>query len=192
MNSYETYQYYLALKFHFTSDYDYFKYQGKVKASVNAFEKRKDKYFFYKLSKKKEPDVHILSNFVYGNPKAWIGDITKGDDYYMAFKNMQESLTYNFKQDVGELKDDFKENFIVKDGQHPHLLHLYVRKKVRLESLMILDEITGCLDKWNVKIQDTSIWSDVYKKTSKYKGFFDLYFPHEVCKMKEILKNKYV
>ena len=42
-----------ALKLHFTSDsYDYFKYNGKTNVSKQTFSIRKDKYQFYKLSRK--------------------------------------------------------------------------------------------------------------------------------------------
>ena len=42
-----------ALKLHFTSDsYDYFKYNGKTNVSKQSFTTRKDKYQFYKLSRK--------------------------------------------------------------------------------------------------------------------------------------------
>ena len=40
MTDYEVYQTYLGIKLHFTSDYDYVKYNGKVNASLQAhFEK---------------------------------------------------------------------------------------------------------------------------------------------------------
>ena len=51
-DAYDIYVYYLAMKRHFTSNYDFKQYNGKVKANVMSFENRKDKFFFYKLSKK--------------------------------------------------------------------------------------------------------------------------------------------
>ena len=44
---------YNALKIHFSSDsYDFFKYNGKTNVSKQSFTTRKDKYSFYKLSRK--------------------------------------------------------------------------------------------------------------------------------------------
>ena len=43
---------YRALKLHFTTDYDFTKYHGKVKYSVDQFHKNKHKYVYEKLSKK--------------------------------------------------------------------------------------------------------------------------------------------
>ena len=47
MTGYECYQTYLALRLHFqTDDYDFFRYQGKIrKASRSAYAKRDDKVF---------------------------------------------------------------------------------------------------------------------------------------------------
>ena len=52
MNAHETYQKYMALKRHFTSDYDIFKYNGKVKNTEHSgFEVRRDKMCCHKLWK---------------------------------------------------------------------------------------------------------------------------------------------
>ena len=48
---YEIYIKYLALQKHFSTDYDYFKFNGRVKASVDAYQKRNDMFAFEKLSK---------------------------------------------------------------------------------------------------------------------------------------------
>ena len=53
MSPFETYQTYLSMKSHFTnSKYDFFKYGGKSRATVTSFNKRKDKYWFEKTSRK--------------------------------------------------------------------------------------------------------------------------------------------
>ena len=62
---YDAYVKYLALKSHFSQkNYDYIKYNGKVKAWRTTFETRKDKYFFYKLSKMKDPVEFLIANFI--------------------------------------------------------------------------------------------------------------------------------
>jgi hypothetical protein len=60
-DAFAMYIYYLALKKHFTSNYDFFKYNGKVTASIDAFENRNDKYHFYKLSKRSDGKEFILA-----------------------------------------------------------------------------------------------------------------------------------
>ena len=68
MSPFETYQTYLSMKSHFTNrKYDFFKYGGKSRATVTSFNKRKDKYWFEKTSRKysdKEIIDFLLANFV--------------------------------------------------------------------------------------------------------------------------------
>ena len=75
MTDYEAYLNYLALKLHFSSEYDFHKYNGKVSDTIESFEKRKDKYKFVRLSRKlSDPQIldFYLANFIRG--KEWIGD----------------------------------------------------------------------------------------------------------------------
>ena len=53
ISGYEAFGLYESLKIHFSKDsYDFFKYNGKTNVTVTAFENRRDKYHFYKLSRK--------------------------------------------------------------------------------------------------------------------------------------------
>jgi hypothetical protein len=65
MNGYSAYTLFLAMKQHFTtSSYDYYRFNGKVRASQGSFEKRKDKYFFEKLGKVQDPQQRVLANML--------------------------------------------------------------------------------------------------------------------------------
>ena len=49
---YDAYTLYLGIKLHFINEeYNFIKYNGKVKADIKSFLKRKDKYHFAKLYK---------------------------------------------------------------------------------------------------------------------------------------------
>ena len=78
---FDTYQHYLSLKNHFTNPkYDFFKYGAKTRASMASFNKRKDKYWFEKTSRKysdEEVVDFLVSNFTAAdNPQnLWIGEI---------------------------------------------------------------------------------------------------------------------
>ena len=51
---FDAYRQYLSLKNHFTKDkYDYHKYCGKSRATVQSFYKRKDRFWFEKLARNK-------------------------------------------------------------------------------------------------------------------------------------------
>ncbi len=85
------------MKSHFTnSKYDFFKYGGKSRATVTAFNRRKDKYWFEKTSRKYSDGQivdFLLANFVTStNPEnLWIGEIIN-------WMKTQQSLTYLFKE----------------------------------------------------------------------------------------------
>jgi hypothetical protein len=188
-DAYDLYVYYLAVKKHFTSTYDFFKYSGKVSASTMSFENRKDKFHFYKLSKRKDAKELILANMLV-SPKSWIGDLLepKAEEIYLDWKKRKQSLTYQFKSDIVNLDDDdYNMNFYVENGQHPKLIKLYSMKRVSLESLVILCDISKCLKYWEKNISDQIVFPDINKLVRKYRPFLD----YDKDKMRKILLDKY-
>ena len=129
---------YLALKKHFTTDqYDYFKYNGKVRASMDTFRTRNDAYFFTKLSSKENWVEILIANMVH-DQTSWIREIidTEGETRYLEWKKKIDSLTEVFKTDLKFLNEDWEENFVVPDGQHPLILRLYIEKKITQNLLL--------------------------------------------------------
>lgn len=187
-DAFNIYVYYLALKRHFTSSYDYFKYNGKVKANAMSFENRKDKFFFYKLSKKKEAKDIILANML-ANPNAWAGELLddKAESIYKDWAKRKQSLTYEFKSDIVNMDDDFNLNFYVENGQHPRLLKLYMMNRISLETLVILCDITGCMKYWEKNISDNIVFPDINTLVRKYQPFLE----YDKAKMRKILLDKY-
>jgi len=183
--AFNAYTFYLALKQHFTTNYDYFKYRGKVTATVDSFEIRKDKFQFYKLSKKKDYQSLILANFVSDKGKMWVGDLlsSEAEHIYNEWLKRKQSLGYHFKNELSFLKDDFDSNFVVTDGQHPYLLERFLQGKISLETLIIFDDCLGIFKHWNKKISLQIIWNDVYYKACKYKPFLQ----YERSGMKKIM-----
>ena len=107
---FETYQHYLSLKNHFTNPkYDFFKYGAKTRASMTSFNKRKDKYWFEKTSRKysnEEIVDFLVSNFTAAdNPQnLWIGEIiNSGERTYAEWTKRRQSSTYLFKEQSSEL-----------------------------------------------------------------------------------------
>lgn len=182
---YDAYVKYLAMKSHFTDKkYDYIKYNGKVKAWRTTFETRRDKYFFYKLSKQKNPEEFLLANFVDGND-FYIGDIRedKANEVYTEFKKRQQSLSYVFKNELSQLKEDFNENIIVPKNQHPYLLRLYLRKDICLETLILIDRCVRMFAYWDKELSDDIMWPDVKLKAQKYSAFLNV----DINKYRDIL-----
>jgi len=183
------YIYYLALKRHFTTDYDFFKYNGKVKSSQQAFENRRDKFFFYKLSKRKDAKEFILANMI-AEPTLWVGDMLDNDraeQIFQEWEKRQQSLSHVFQNDLSELKEDFNSNLLVKDGQHPYLLKLYNMRRVNIETLVIIDDLVGNFSYWEKKIADPIIFPSINRFVGKVRPFIK----YERPKMKSILINKF-
>ena len=114
MTGFEVYKMYLALKLHFTSDtYDYFQYGGTAKASQKSFDNRKDKFFFVKLSRKfKSLELRdfFVSNLIAEDKVYPATLVREGAKNYSEWIKRKESLSYQFREDVGtlhEISEDF-------------------------------------------------------------------------------------
>ena len=197
MNAYETYSLYHALRLHFTSNYDYFKYNAKSKVSVESFEKRKDKYYFYKLSRqfndKEDLVVFLVANFL-DNPKKWIGELLEDTsfDIYMARQKVLQALKYNFTNDCQKLFEDLEDpNAILKtDGDYPDLLKLYFKKEISIETICILNMVLNFLGRWKNKIEDDVKWPDECMKIEKYIPFLNINVTEYKLILKKILSER--
>jgi len=189
---YAAFAMYNSLKLHFTSkSYDYFKYHGKTNVSSVTFLKRKDKYTFYKLSRKYSLDElkdFYVANFLEGDK--WVGDMLKdGEEVYKKWQKTQQSLTYTFENDImyllanGGSPDEMLD---VKPNSYPVLMKLVQLKQVSLETMVILNDIMNFFPMWNKKIDDDIIWPDFKLKCEKYTPFLN----YDKMKFKAILKEK--
>jgi hypothetical protein len=193
MNAFDTYCLFQAIKLHFTSkSYDYFKYQGKVNLKLENFEKKKDKYFYYKLSRKypikETQEEFLVANFL-DKDKIWVGNLVT-DEAETVFldrqKNLQ-SLSYIFRCDCESIFGDLTNpNIALKTcGDYPILLMKAVRKEISLETLCILNSILGFLPDWKEKIKDDVFWPKYLMKIEKYTPFLKF----DVESYKTILKK---
>lgn len=189
MTPYECYVDYLALKRHFTTNsYDYFKYNGKVRVKIDAFEKRKDKFFFEKLSKHRDPHGVILANIL-KSKDIWIKELVsdKAQENYNLWIKKTQSITRHVESELWLLDDNFDSNFKVVSGNHPPLLKLFLSDKLSLESLIILTTISGCIPHWCKNMKGDFIWDDVNKKIIKTKPFIH----YDVEKIKKICLDRF-
>lgn len=176
MNTFQVYELFNALKAHFTTDYDYFKYKGKVNVSPQTLEHRKDKYFFSKLAQKNDPKGYIIANLI-DNPNKWIGSFfyDEGQECYKKWQKRIESLTYTIQEECKVLDKDFDKNVVILGHEHPQLLHRYLRGEISLETLIILNEFCHFIGYWNKKLKDDPIWEETFFKLKKYRPFLPKY-----------------
>jgi len=185
---FETYQTYLSMKSHFTNrKYDFFKYGGKSRATMASFNKRKDKYWFEKTSRKysdKEVLNFLLSNFVSANnpENLWIGEIiNSGERTYAEWMKRQQSLTYLFKEQSNELLSNKNLNEVLdcSNNKHPIVLKKYLGGEISLETLMILEKVFSFVKNFDKKLKDP-VWETVSLKIKKYTPFINInVFPYK-------------
>ena len=188
----DAYRCYLALKNHFTKDkYDYHKYRGKVRATNEAFYKRKDRFWFEKFARQKndkEVEEFFVSNFIYSTDPGtmWIGEMIKeGEGRYSEWKRKVQSLTYLFKQETENVFENKKvdDMFDCSKG-HPPILKRYLGGDISLESMVIYDRILGYGKDFDKKLKDP-VWESVSRKIKKYSPFLNI----DVFRYKKILKE---
>ena len=192
VSPFETYQHYLSLKNHFTNPkYDFFKYGAKTRASITSFNKRKDKYWFEKTSRKysdKEVVDFLVSNFTAtDNPQnLWIGEIiNSGERNYADWMKRQQSLTYLFKEQSNELlsENELETLFNCTKG-HPLILKKFLSGSVSLETLTIFDKVFHFSKNFDKKLDDP-VWETVSLKLKKYSPFLNI----DVFQYKKILRS---
>ena len=187
--SFKAYVDYLALKKHFTSKgYDYHKYNGKVRASFDTFRTRPDVFFFFKLSSKKDYKNMLISNMI-KNPNVWIREVIdeQGVEVYEDWQKRIESLSYTFKTELNKLKEEYRDNFVVPTGQHPHLITLYLQKQISLETFTILCHISKTFDYWEKEVVDKIVAGDIMLLSKKYYPFLEI----EEKKFSKIVKERF-
>ena len=193
---FETYQTYLSMKSHFTnSKYDFFKYGGKSRATMTSFNKRKDKYWFEKTSRKYSDQQvldFLLSNFVIAdNPQnLWIGEIiNSGERNYADWMRRKQSLTYLFKEQSGKLlsENELQTVFDCSKG-HPVILKKYLGGEISLETLTIMEKVFSFVKDFDKKLTDP-VWETVSLKIKKYIPFININVYNYKKILKEVISN---
>ena len=195
MTGYEAYCLYNSLKLHFSSDsYDYFRYNGKISSSIEAFENRKDKYYFYKLSRRftneEQARDFIVANLV-NDSNVWVGHLLteESDIQYRKRQKIIQALTYSFTNEIGSLMSLENPNdlLMVHDGNYPTLLTKLLQGDVSIETVCIMNSMMNFIPMWDKKISDTIHYPKVSKTIRKYTPFIKF----EPTKYKIILKKEY-
>ena len=173
------------------------KYNGKSNVTPDTFMKRKDKYSFYRLSRKyniDETKEFLIANFVYGNDTKWIGDIvsSEGEENYLKWQKINQSLTFRFKEDVNLLMTNINspaDMIKVVDGQYPILLVAVMGGDIAIETVVILNELLGFFPMWSKKINDDVAWPNWLLKFEKYAPFLQYDKPKFKSILKEIIEE---
>ncbi len=178
MNGYDLYCTYQAIKLHFTSEsYNFFHYDGKTRVSIDAFQKRRDKFLFHRLARKYRDDEMVpflVANFVHSDDN-WTKSLLEdeAEETYKDWKRTTDSMSKIYVEDLQKIatKETFNDLFKVEDGQFPKLLVAFLQKDVTIETMVILNNIFDFIRIWDKKISDDIIYPKVSRKIRKYGAF---------------------
>jgi len=176
MEPIDVYLMYCAMKAHFgNTDYDFITYKGKSRVSRDSFYKRKDRFFFVKLSRKykeyNEIRDYFISNFI-KDRKGYISSFN--DENYENWKTRRHSFYNIFIEEIKPFIKEFNPLFTVKKSEHPKLMKEFLGGRLSLETLIVLDELVKFTKKWNQKLKDDIVWLDLKKLMNDYKRFLTI------------------
>lgn len=181
VNGKSVYVLYLMMKQHFAGKYDVIKYNWVMRVSDAAYQKRRDKYFFEKLSDKhtlKELTLVFMSNLV-ANQDAWIGDISDADamSFYREYigklkrvktvfeDDVKNIFYFSKKVEVKTLNEIFEYNSKV---QTSYIFKLLQSNVISFETFILLDSFLDIIDKHDKQATDL-VWSNYSVKLNAYK-----------------------
>ncbi len=182
MNPYQCYLAFLSIKQHFVKpSYDVVKYNWKTRASLTSFHKRTDRYFYERLSRKKndqEIKDFFISNFVNtDNPSSvYIVDLMRdGEDVYIQWMKRIQSLSYLFKNEISSFITSENFNSVIRciNNQHSTLIRKYLQKQLSIETLVILNKILQYVRDYDKVLQDP-LWDALKLKIIKYEPLLNI------------------
>jgi len=176
MEPIDVYLMYCAMKAHFgNTDYDFITYKGKSRVSRDSFYKRKDRFFFVKLSRKYKEYNEIRDYFISNFIKDRNGYISSfNNENYENWKIRRYSFYGIFSEEIRPFVKEFNPLFEVKKSEHPKLMKEFLGGRLSLETLIILDELVKFTKKWNQKLKDDIVWLDLNKIMNDYKRFLTI------------------
>ncbi|ATN93210.1 loader of DNA helicase [Salmonella phage Melville] len=186
INGKSVYLLYLMLKNHFAGRYDVIKYNWRMRVSDKAYQKRRDKYFFEKLSEKyklKELAIIFMSNLV-ANQDAWIGDISDADAlvFYREYIGKLKMIKSTFEEDVRNIyyfskKVEVKtlnEIFVYNNKINTsYVFKLLQSSIISFETFIILDSFLDIINNHD-QATDNLVWSNYSTKLNAYKKILDV------------------
>jgi hypothetical protein len=187
-NAWITYQ---AINAHFTREYDYFKYNGKLNMTYDSMERHFNKYernsnfsaqrtIFDNLGKSFEHKEDLIFFYL----SQFTNDITYpsifDSDLYDEYKERMNNFHFHLKRDIEEIikyMDEycktFDDLFVAEKVNHPPILKLGLSRSISVETFTTLDIILNFLPQMEKKLIDPAS-KDFIKLVRNYKPFLSI------------------
>jgi len=175
VNAYDVYAIYFPLRMHFSSSYDYFKYQGRVKSiqdKVAFINSNKQKYFFFRVMKLHTTVEDIKIGF--------IANFLENEKFFIS--NYDHKLFIDLKKKWSDLYGHFRENlkFLNKVGNitgfknyilSSEFIKDVIAGDISLETVIMLDKVFHFLP----KLAEDPLWElELKRKVEKYYNFLEV------------------
>jgi len=189
LTGFGAYMLFLALRTHFAKDnYDYFDMQGRFRASKDSYNKRTDKALFDKIARDhtaKELKDLFISNIL--NDRHYIAEFIddQAELVHTDYTRRRQSLSYVCTNDLDRIFNThgIKKSFATSSNRYPDIVTLFLRGNIALETLVILDDVTGFTKKFDIYYEDDVIWPKISRKIRKYRPFLK----YDKSKMRKII-----
>ena len=203
LQTFKAWKAYMAIRLHFTGEYDYFKYKGtSTWGTIASMEKYFSKFearsisaaqrtIFWNLGQafkdRKDLVFFFLSQFT--NDRTYPSVFES--DLYEEYKERMNNFHFHLKRDVEEIvkymkeyDKTFDELFVAEQINHPAILKLGLSRTISVETFTTLDIILNFLPQMEKKLVDPAS-KDFIKLVRSYKPFLSM----DVEKEKKIIKD---
>lgn len=194
-DGYTAYRFFTAINLHFTNQkYDLLKYKGRIRCPRETYEKRRDRKLFERLANRhnSERDLiqFIVANYAYDN-RGLVWDLNgDSEENYLTWIKRKESLTEVFRNDLSKIFSHCEINklsldrILEVDDQHeyPELLKIFLSKDITIETMVILNEITGYIERWQPLVL---LWHDLFLKIQRLTTFVKC----DILRVQAVYKN---
>ncbi|QBX32649.1 hypothetical protein Asfd1_23 [Aeromonas phage Asfd_1] len=161
---------YLMMKQHMAGKYDVIKYSWGMKVTDAAFNKRRDKYFFEKMSNNlhlKDMTEMFLATFI-ENPAGWAGDLVSEDAKVAHRELMGRYIRINdiYREDIKNIVY-FSDKLNITLGKlfeydtkncTSPVFKLLQSGMIKIETFLILDSFLGIIDKHEAAMHGDIVW----------------------------------
>lgn len=182
MDAYSLFKTYVALKTHFTvEEYDFLKYDGKVRTTEVSFKKRKDFMMFYKASEwipQKIVIPFLVSHFITLNNFTIhfiLENPVKSQKIFTSWKLRTEDILTSYQNDLKTIAQEsnysWKDCIRQEEDDYPLLFKLVSSYKITPETYSLLDDLFNQTSKTYKGLDTDTLFQSMNLKYRKYRVF---------------------
>lgn len=175
MDTFQAYKDFNAIRLHFTSKYDYFKYHGKTRVTWNSFEKFSGKKTLHNILRKHQSDFieYVATCFAYDKDISWVGDLNSAtaEENWLTHRKNMGSLTRIYTTEISDLfRDRSAKEVLMGDDNLPLIEKNRISGLTSMETCCILDQIFDYINKNKCT---HPLWEDTIR-IKKYTPFLEI------------------